>query len=182
MDGGTNPSESCAADREADLHWFLAQLKPGGFKLATRNLARQGFETFMPFQDITRRRAGRLHADTRPIFPGYLFVRILPDASGWRSINSTYGVAKLVALEGDRPTEVPRGIISDLRARIGTDGAFLPAREFAVGDGVRVVAGPFANAIARIDALPEKDRIFVLLEMMGRQVRAMVQPRNLELL
>ena len=111
------------SDREADLHWFLAQLKPGGFKLATRNLARQGFETFMPFQDITRRRAGRLQADTRPIFPG-----------------------------------------------------------FAVGDGVRVVAGPFANAIARIDALPEKDRIFVLLEMMGRQVRAMVQPRNLELL
>ena len=151
---------------------ILAQLKPGGFPLATRNLERQGFDTFMPFQGVTRRRAGRLEHATRPIFPGYLFVRILPDVAGWRAINSTYGVAKLVALEGDRPTPVPGGIIAGLRARIAEDGAFMPARDLAVGDVVRLVAGPFANAIARIDAVPERDRIFVLMEMMGTLVEA----------
>lgn len=181
MDGGLPISKQVAPD-EAERHWFLAQLKPGGFPLATRNLERQGFDTFMPFQGVTRRRAGRLEHATRPIFPGYLFVRILPHVAGWRAINSTYGVAKLVALEGDRPTEVPGGIIAGLRARIAEDGAFLPARDLAVGDVVRLVAGPFANAIARIDAVPERDRIFVLMEMMGRQVRAVVSPRALELL
>ncbi|MEM9474854.1 MAG: hypothetical protein AAGA71_06150 [Pseudomonadota bacterium] len=57
---------------------------------------------------------------------------------------------------------------------MGDPDPFLP------GDSVRVVAGPFANVLACVEAAPERDRVFVLLDMMGRDVRATLQPGDLE--
>ena len=37
-------------------NWFLLQFKPNAHKLAKRNLQLQGFETFLPLQEITVRK------------------------------------------------------------------------------------------------------------------------------
>ena len=163
-----------------DSHHYLARLRPGGHDMAVRNLARQGFDSFMPTQRVTRRRAGRLHETTRPLFQGYLFVRIPPDQAHWRSINSTYGVAKLVTVGTGLPTEVPAAVIGGLRARLGEDGALLPEVGLKAGDRVRMIAGPFADTLASIETLGDADRIIVLMDMMGQSVRATVGRQDLE--
>ena len=56
--------------------WYLIQLKPNSHRLAERNLNRQGFETFLPMQKITRRKASRFVSDLKPLFPGYMFVSV----------------------------------------------------------------------------------------------------------
>ena len=71
-------SHSHEATAEND-HWYLVQLKPGGFERARVNLARQGFASFMPMQEVTRKKLNRFTHETRPLFPGYLFVRVSPD-------------------------------------------------------------------------------------------------------
>ena len=50
--------------------WFLAQMKPNSHDIANRNLTRQGFETFLPLQEETRRTRGRFVTRRRPLFPG----------------------------------------------------------------------------------------------------------------
>src|SRR6056297_554544 len=132
--------------------WYLAQLKPGGFERAVTNLARQGYESFMPMREETRRRAERWDTKLRPLFPGYLFVKVPDDRQQWRSINATYGVSRLVALDAGRPTQVAPELIAALQARVLEDGKLKPTAEFDVGDKVRVVSGPLADKLAEIES------------------------------
>lgn len=161
-------------------HWYLAQLKPGGFARAKTNLERQGFGSFMPMQVVTRTLAGRFTRATRPLFAGYLFVRIPPDRPHWRAINSTYGVARLVVLHSAFPTRVPVDLIAGLRARCDVESRLIPASDFAAGERVRIVSGPFADTIVTLEAVPDAGRAWVLLEMMGQTIRAALAPQNLE--
>jgi transcriptional antiterminator RfaH len=46
--------------------WFLAQLKPNCAKIADKNLARQGFKTFLPLEEETRQRNGKFISAMRP--------------------------------------------------------------------------------------------------------------------
>jgi transcriptional antiterminator RfaH len=157
-----------------DDRWYLARLKPGGFARATVNLERQGVGTFMPLQDVTERRAGRLVTRRKPLFPGYLFVRLDAAAEAWRRVNATYGVASLIALRRDEPTPVPAAVMDALFAHTSPEGLYDAPHRLAVGDAVRVIAGPLAQSFARIEAVPDDVRVHVLLEMMGQAVRATV--------
>lgn len=160
--------------------WYLAQLKAGGHVRATENLHRQGFRTFMPMREVTQRRAGRLETARRALFPGYLFVQATARSRPWQSINSTYGVGRLVAFGRDAPAELPEALMTGLFARVAADDALMPCTDLRVGERVRIVAGPFAAFLARVESIPEKGRIFALLDLMGRTVRAEVSPMQVE--
>lgn len=162
--------------------WYLVQLKPGGLARASLNLGRLGYEVFMPRRSVTRRQGSRLITELRALFPGYLFIQVRADDTRWRVINSTYGVAHLVSLEPGRPSKVPCQIMNELRAACGSDTSLFTPTAPSVGDAVRVISGPFAGALARIEAVPEGDRVYLLLDMMRREVRAAVSPGDLEML
>jgi len=116
----------------------------------------------------------------KPLFPGYLFVDVPPDAGRWRSLNSTYGVARMVSLDARAPTEVPRGLVEEIQARCDDDGCLVTPDILHAGDRVRVVEGPFARMIAQIEAVDDNARIFVLLDLMGQKVRTEVKARSVE--
>jgi transcriptional antiterminator RfaH len=42
---------------------------------------------------------------------------------------------------------------------------------FALGDKVRVIAGAFAESLALFDGQADRDRIAILLDLLGRKVR-----------
>ena len=67
-------------------HWYLIQFKPNSHRLAERNLHRQGFETFLPMQKITRRNASRFVSDLKHLFPGYMFVSVNSELAPWRAL------------------------------------------------------------------------------------------------
>lgn len=171
------PARGRSADAEA---WYILRLRPGGLDRAVANLARQGVRTYCPERERTQRRNGRLVTRPRPLFPGYLFISPAAATPAWRSINATYGVASVVCLEPGRPARVPEGLVPALMAFCDQPAGGRADAAFAPGDEVRIVLGPFAEMTARIEALPEADRIHVLLDMMGRRVRACVAPGQLE--
>ena len=176
-DGQNLPSSSTP---EGMGDWYLARLKPGGLRRAKENLARQGVTFFCPMRKRTQRERGRLVTALRPLFPGYLFIQVSEGAVSWRSINATYGVSQVVCLEPGRPSRVPKGIMAALLASDADGGEGDSAPLFKPGEDVRVVVGPFADLVAKVDVVPEKDRIFVLLDMMGRTVRAQLSGTDLE--
>jgi transcriptional antiterminator RfaH len=67
---------------------------------------------------------------------------------------------------------VPPQVLHSLRAREDESGYVkLDKRpKFALGDKVRVIAGAFAESLALFDGLADRDRIVVLLDMLGRKV------------
>lgn len=135
----------------------------------------------MPMRQKTTRRAGRLAYVKRPLFPGYLFIELGSNAPTWRSISATYGVAKAVCFVPGKPVQVPFEVISALKLASSDQEDYTTDPDpFLLGERVRVVVGPFADFLARVEATPERDRVFVLLEMMGRAVRTSIRPADLE--
>src|SRR6186713_299056 len=101
--------------------WYLAQTQPRAESKASLNLCRQGFEVYLPRYLKQRRHARRLESVLAPLFPGYLFVAIDVNTQRWLSIDSTFGVTRLVR-DGDRPAAVPPAIISSLKCREDAKG------------------------------------------------------------
>jgi len=153
-----------------DHHWFLAQLKPNAQAIALRNLARQGFSTFLPQQTVTRRQAGRFVEALRPLFPGYLFVHFDPATAPWRKINATSGVSRLVSFDA-RPRPVPQALIRELRARCDDLGRLQPTPDLQTGTSVEVLSGPFADFVAEVETIAPDQRVWVLLDLMGQHTR-----------
>ena len=153
--------------------WYLIQFKLNAHRLAQRNLKRQGFEVFLPMQEITRRKASRFVTQLRPLFPGYMFVGVDSRSAPWRTINSTIGVSRLVSFDGT-PKPLPLPLISSLMLRCDTSGTLLPPKTLNVGDTVDVLSGPFANFVATVEKVDAKQRVWLLMEFMGQGARVNV--------
>jgi transcriptional antiterminator RfaH len=161
-------------------YWYLVQFKPNSHRLAERNLHRQEFETFLPMQNITRRKASRFVSDLKPLFPGYMFVSVNSDLTPWHTINSTIGVSRLVSFEG-KPKPLPLQLVSGLMLRCDASSVLLPPKSLSAGDSVEMLAGPFANFIATVDAIDPERRIWVLMDFMGQKTRVQVAADQLQL-
>jgi len=159
--------------------WFLLQFKPNSHRLAERNLCRQGFESFLPMHEITKCKYNRYVSDLQPLFPGYMFVAFDPESGPWKQINSTVGVSKLIGF-GAQLNPVPQNLISGLMLRCDADGKLLPPKRLNKGDAVQLLAGPFANYIAKVETIDAGQRVWVLLELMGRITRISVDSNQLQ--
>ena len=161
-------------------HWYLIQFKPNSHRLAERNLHQQEFETFLPMQKTTRRKASRFLTDLKPLFPGYMFVRVNTELAPWRRINNTIGVSRLVSFDG-KPKPLPLQLVSGLMLRCDTSGSLLSPKSLSKGDSVEMLAGPFANFIATVDTIDSEQRIWVLMDLMGQKTRMQVTTDQLQL-
>ena len=153
--------------------WFLAQLKPNCAHIADRNLKQQGFRTFLPMEEGTQNRKGRFIPTLRPMFPGYLFVSFDIEGGLWRTICSTPGITRLVSF-GNEPAMVPLDIVNQLMLRCDSAGKLLPPKMFKPGDQVRIASGPFVNFVTTINNIAPDQRVWVLMDIMGRQTRMAV--------
>ncbi|MBN4046397.1 transcriptional activator RfaH [bacterium AH-315-P15] len=160
--------------------WYLAQIKPNSFRIAERNLKQQGFNVFNPTQNETRKRTGRFVSVVRPLFPGYLFLSFDPKSAPWRAINSTYGVSRLVTLGQTAPKPLPSKLIAGLMLRCDEAGRLLPTTVLQPGDEVRVMSGPFADFVTKVESIAADQRIWVLLDIMGRDAKVAVSAEALQ--
>ena len=174
----TSKGKAPMSNHDSGTSWFLAQYKPNSHRIAERNLARQGFRTFLPLQEETKRVRGKFETRLRPLFQGYLFVALDPRQGGWRAINSTYGITRLVSL-GQEPTPVPLDLVSQLMLRCDASGKLLPPRLLKPGDQVTLTAGPFTDFVATIETIAPERRVWVLIEIMGGQTRVAVSAEHL---
>ena len=159
----------------------MLQYKPNSHRLAERNLHRQGFESFLPLHEVTKHKYNRYVSDLRPLFPGYMFVALDPENGPWRQINCTIGVSKLVSF-GGQPSSVPLDLISGLMARCSSVGKLLPPNQLNKGDALQLLTGPFANYIAKVETIDADQRVWVLMELMGRVTPISVEINQLKTL
>lgn len=159
----------------AGARWYVVQTQVNGEAKAAQNLLRQGYEVYLPRYLKRRRHARKMDFTAKPLFPRYMFVAIDMATQRWRSIQSTFGVSRLVT-NGDDPATVPDGVVHALRAREDEKGFIrLDSRPtFAPGDKVRVLAGAFMDSAGLFSGLADHDRVSILLDMLGRKVRVLL--------
>ena len=136
------------------------------------HLVRQGFQTYLPRYLKRRRHARRVDIVGAPLYPGYLFVAFDPLVQQWRSIRSTVGVAQLLC-NGELPRTIDGAIIDGLKGREDEQGFIRLARRapFASGDKVRVRDGIFNDCLGLFENMTDRERVVILLDLLGRKVR-----------
>jgi transcriptional antiterminator RfaH len=160
---------------EGGSRWYVVQTQVNSEAKAAANLGRQGFAVYLPRYLKRRSHARKVETVARPLFPRYLFVAIDIAAQRWRAIQSTLGVSHLVCWS-DRPASVEDGVINALKAREDEGGFIKLARRpaFSPGDKVRVIEGAFTDSLALVEGVSDRERVAILLDLLGRKVRVLV--------
>lgn len=155
--------------------WYVAQTHSQSEFQALAHLVRQGFSAYLPQYLKRRRHARRTDSVRRPLFPGYLFVRMDVERIRWRAIRSTIGIRTLIC-NGERPVAVPEGVVEDIRTREDENGT-VPVHQpppFDKGETVRINHGAICDRVGLFDCVSDEERVFVLLDLLGRQLRLRV--------
>jgi transcriptional antiterminator RfaH len=153
--------------------WYVVYTQTYQEARAELNLRRQGFEAFLPLVRRRRRHARRIDTVLAPLFPRYLFVQLDVSTQRWRAINGTFGVSRLVC-NGDTPLAVPAGLVEEIRERCDKVGTIIGSpRPLVVGESVKVAMGRF-DLGGLFETQSGQDRVVLLIELLGREVRASV--------
>ena len=159
--------------------WFLVRSKPRQESVALTQLARQGYESYLPLfatEKLVRRKSTVVQ---EPMFARYLFVRLDTSGNGqsWSPIRSTVGVSELVCF-GSRPARVDDALIATLRERETAQQAS-PTTLFAHGDSVRITEGAFAGLDAIYQMNDAEGHAMVLLDLLSKPVAMTIDAASL---
>jgi transcriptional antiterminator RfaH len=154
-------------DRVTDTHrgWYLVLTKARHETVATLNLQRQGFHTYLPLFQEHKRRRNLYQIVTGPLFPRYLFICLNAQIHDWSKIRSTRGCISLVRF-GALPARVPDALVERLQQDEATrliqnDKECAP--DFKPGDRVQVLGGVLANYEGIVEIKNSRERITLLL-------------------
>ncbi len=175
--------------------WYLAHTKPKQETTAAEQLARQGYEIYLPLYKTwsrpTFRRAVPAAAapkpawgfETRfePMFPRYVFFKPGTPAQSVSPARSTLGVCTLVSF-GLGPARVHTALVDEIRAlemlRNETDAQTLSP--FQPGTTVRLKSEPM-QALQGLVVATSGQRVTLLLEILGRPTTVHTQHDQIEL-
>lgn len=152
-----------------DPLWYCLKTQPKHEKLAAHFLRTKAeLEVFCPmlrFQKATV--TGRKWFE-EALFPGYIFGKF-PYLSHYRLVSGAMGVSKIVGF-GGVPSVIGEEVILGLREFARDNETIEIAPEVLPGDEVAVMSGPFKGLQAVVTrVMPAKQRVAVLLEMLGTQ-------------
>lgn len=162
------------------MSWCAVYTQPQAENLAAQQLQNQAFEVYVPMYLKRRIHARRETWSLKPLFPRYIFVRLI-ESTPWRSIRSTIGVHDLVYM-GDQPAKLDDVVITEIRQREDDDGVVrMPTAEgYKKGDQVRITRPGLGELFGLFEERSDSDRVFVLLDLLGRKVRTQVREGDLQ--
>ena len=153
--------------------WYVVSTQPQKEERAHEHLGRQGFDVYLPRWRKRRSHARRIEWISAPLFPRYLFVGFDIDVTRWRAIQSTLGVSHLVC-NGGLPLPMPNGIVENIRARETASGLIQIKPAFRRGQPVIVSEGAFLDQVGLFERTDDNERVTILLNLLGREVRVKV--------
>jgi transcriptional antiterminator RfaH len=148
-------------------YWCACRLQPRREALALHCLGLNGFETYFPRLRDRRIRFGRTIENRPALFPGYCFVLIQLQ---WHSARWAPGTLGLI-MDGVGPARVADKVIEEIRRR-EVDGLIeLPKLPLRRDARVRILRGPFSGHLAIFADMKPRQRVEVLLQLLGGEHR-----------
>jgi len=160
--------------------WFCLITKPGEHTRALVNLRQQGFTAWLPEHEVVLANRQRR---IEPLFGRYGFVQFDPSADAWGPILHTRGVAGLLKRPTGAPAQVPQTAIDVLLSQTAPNGVIYQTADLDAireGSNCRLVAGPMAGLMG-ICKRRTQERVWLLMEIMGRQTEVEVKRPAVEL-
>lgn len=171
LDSGTLPPSFY------EPHWYAAYTCANHEKCVADELNARIVEHFVPVYRSVRRWKDRRVILERPLFPGYVFVRLaLRDRLRVLQIPS---VVRLVGFNGS-PTALPDTEVEALRTGLAKRLRAEPHPFLMAGRRVRVKAGPFAGLEGILKRRKSGLRVVASLQLIQQSVAVEVDAGDLE--
>ena len=157
--------------------WFAAYTNPRHEKAVVRQFSARHLESFLPLYTSVRRwKNGCQVAVEQPLFPGYVFVHIAR-----RDAVRVLQVPGVVAIVGNgrEPSPLEAQEIESLRAAL-PQRRYEPHPYMAIGDRVRVIAGPLAGMSGVLLRNQNHFRVVLSLELIMQSVAVEVGRDEIE--
>ncbi len=159
-------------------YWACARLESRREAVARHFLRLAGYQVYIPQIREQRLRRHRRIEVIAPLFPAYAFIVI---ERKWHTARWSIGVTAII-MDGVAPAKVPDQVIDEIRHREVRGAVELPqAPSMKVGDRVRVLGGPFQGHLGLYAGMKPRERIEVLLMLLGGQQRVTLPRGSIEL-
>jgi transcriptional antiterminator NusG len=132
------------------------------------------FQIEVPVHQVIEIKGGKRQQVSEKVLPGYILVRMDLTDESWAVVRNTPGVTGFVGLSS-RPSPLSLGEVASLLAPEPEETAAKAevtraAVEFAVGESVTVMDGPFATLPATVNEInSDTQKLQVLVSIFGRE-------------
>ncbi|MBU4240701.1 MAG: transcription termination/antitermination protein NusG [Actinobacteria bacterium] len=126
------------------------------------------FDVVVPVENVLEYKSGKKQLIQKKLLPGYILVHMNLDDDSWYVVRNTPGVTGFVGTSA-RPVPIPDDEVDRVLARQKAERPKVSA-EFAEGEGVKVVEGPFADFTGVISEVSlDQSKLKVLVSIFGRE-------------
>lgn len=191
-DAGNTALEAFRSELRAKLgDWYVVHTYSGMENRVLQNLENRVsslnmedyiYEIIVPTEEVTEIRNGQRKQVRRTVLPGYVLVRMDLTDESWSTVRHTPSVTGFVG-HSNQPVPLSLEEVEKMlapaviaAATAGMEGAQsrrkkkVEVADFAVGDSVMVVDGPFAGVHATITEINvNNQRLKALVEILGRE-------------
>lgn len=158
--------------------WHVLHVIANHEKKVARHLAVRSLEYYLPLYTERSRWTDRTVTLERPLFPGYIFVRVSPETR--ISIISTPGALKLL---GDgRTRTVDSAEIARIREGLANGYVLRPHPQISTGTRVRVRRGIFAGMEGTVTELRRNCNVVIGLSAVERYFSLETELHDIEVL
>ena len=131
-------------------------------------------EISVPTERVTEIVDGKQKEVERKVFPGYVLVKMIYTDDSWAVVRNTRGVTGFVG-PGSKPVPLSPGEMAKLGFGKKEETEVREQKvlvDFAEGDTVSVIGGPWKDTVGKIIAINEKKRtVSMMVEMFGRETK-----------
>ena len=147
--------------------WYALHVKSRFEKYVTTQLEAKGYEAYLPTYTCRRKWSDRVKTRSLPLFPSYVFCRF--DIHARLPVVIIPGVVAVLGA-GKNPIPIEPSELSAIRQITGSHLFAQPHPYLAIGETVRVEAGPLQGLVGIILRTKGADRLVVSVSLLMRSV------------
>lgn len=161
----------------SELQWFVAHTKPRREKKLKQACERDGFAATLPCYRKVHKYRGKTVTFDKPLFPGYVFLRILPEEK--QKVAQNGHIANLLVVHDQ---ELFTKQLGEILEALDTQLEIYLAPEIGAGCRVKVKSGPLRGMEGWVEERYGMATILLRLDFIGQAAAVKLQADELELI
>lgn len=161
-------------------NWYVIYVRSRHEFFVSEELQQNGVETFLPSVTRIHQWRDRKKLVQVPMFPGYLFVSIIPKPHEFLRVIKTRGTVTFISLVPGHPTPVAPEEITSLKILLSSEEKVDIYPHMQEGTPVRVIKGVFKGATGILKQKQNQHTFLVSMELLGRSVAVKIYADDVE--
>ena len=191
MSDNENKNVKPVIDDEHEKRWYVVNTYSGHENRVKENLEKRVesmgiqdslFRILVAEEPVIDVKNNKQVEKMQNMFPGYVFVEMIMTDDAWYVVRNTPGVTGFIGSSGGgaKPFPVSPVEMESILRRMGQSEKKVVV-DFAVGDTVRILAGPFSGMEGRVNAMNDQTQTASVLTMLfGRETPTDISYNDLQ--